>query len=221
MTERKSIVYCYHVLGKSCSEIKFYHSKAVSASYAIDPDGEGGMGSFTVDCDMTSKNGIGVTVISHDSEARMVVNGFENPGSYVRNVLYLGAGSAQLAGLTNVSANCKQFIKYECKKSRLFYPVGSPRGWWVSRDLTAMTYWGGATSSDNYKCACGLSNTCADVTRFCNCDKNDDVWREDSGLLTEKSYLPVRQLKFGDTGNQDELAYHTLGKLKCYGMTQM
>jgi len=88
----------------------------------------------------------------------------------------------------------------------------------VSRDSTAMTNWGGATSADHHKCACGLSNTCADVNRACNCDKNDEVCREDSGLLTEKSYLPVKQLRFGDTGYSNEEGYHTLGKLKCYGM---
>lgn len=193
----------------------------MSASYRIDPDGEGGNYSFTVECDMIAENGVGLTVISHDSEARMQVNGFEAHGSYSRDVVYFGAGLhslAQLAGLTAVSAHCEQFIKNECKNSLLFYPVENPHGWWVSRDSTAMTNWGGATSADRYKCACGLSNTCADVNRACNCDKNDEVWREDSGLLTEKTYLPVKQLRFGDTGSSNEEGYHTLGKLKCYGM---
>ena len=54
-----------------------------------------------------------------------------------------------------------------------------------------MTYWGGAGPADYLKCACGVTNTCADPKRGCNCDKNDKVWREDSGFLTEKSHLPV------------------------------
>ena len=29
------------------------------------------------------------------------------------------------------------------------------------------------------------------------------------------SYLPVKQLRFGDTGSQGEEGYHTLGKFKC------
>jgi len=37
-------------------------------------------------------------------------------------------------------------------------------------------------------------------------------------LLTEKSDLPVTQLRFGDTGDSREQGYHTLGKLKCYGI---
>ena len=84
----------------------------------------------------------------------------------------------------------------------------------MSRDSTKMTYWGGA--SINGKCACGMTNSCADSRFGCNCDKNDNVWREDSGLLTDKTKLPVKQLRFGDTGGSAN-GYHTLGKFKCYG----
>ena len=82
----------------------------------------------------------------------------------------------------------------------------------MSRDSTKMTYWGGA--SINGKCACGMTNSCANSRFGCNCDKNDNVWREDSGLLTDKTKLPVKQLRFGDTGGSDQ-GYHTLSKLKC------
>ena len=80
-----------------------------------------------------------------------------------------------------------------------------------------MTYWGGTTAADNFKCACGLTNSCADPSYGCNCDANDHVWREDSGFLTEKSDLPVLMLRFGDSGGSHERGYHTLGKFKCYG----
>ena len=35
-------------------------------------------------------------------------------------------------------------------------------------------------------------------------------------LLTDKSTLPVSELRFGDTGVEYEKGYYTLGKLKCY-----
>ena len=92
-------------------------------------------------------------------------------------------------------------------------------GWWVSRDGDKMTYWGGSNSTYPYKCACGVTGTCADNRYGCNCDKNDNVWREDSGLLTTKSHLPVKQLRFGDAIPPNELGYHTLGKLRCYGIS--
>ena len=81
-----------------------------------------------------------------------------------------------------------------------------------------MKYWGGVDSID-YKCACGLNHICANPQYGCNCDKFDQQWREDSGLLTNKSRLPVKQLRFGDTGHtSSDQGYHTLGKFKCFGV---
>ena len=62
-----------------------------------------------------------------------------------------------------------------------------------------------------------MNNTCADPKYDCNCDKNDKVWRKDSGLLTDKSFLPVIQLRFGDVASEEK-GLHTLGKFKCYGI---
>ena len=202
-------------LASSCSLVR-KHFSSVSGNYVIDPDGEGGLAPFTVYCDMADKNGVGVTVISHDSEGRTKVRdglGYGGPGSYSRDIHYNGASFSQLASLTRVSSHCEQFIKYECHHSVIFGYGG--HAWWVSRDYSKMTYWGGASVSG--KCACGMTNSCADSSLGCNCDKNDGVWREDSGLLTDKTKLPVKQLRFGDAGNSVDMGYHTLGKLKCYG----
>ena len=147
---------------------------------------------FIVYCDMTDKNGVGVTVISHDSESRTHVKGCEGAGCYSRNIHYTGASLTQLASLTSVSSHCEQFIKYECYSSKL---LRTGQGWWVSRDYSKMTYWGGASPGSG-KCACGMNNTCANPKHGCNCDANDYVRREDSGLLTDKTKLPVKQLFF-------------------------
>ena len=205
------------VAALSCSMIKKY-SSSKSGNYVIDPDGEGGLAAFTAFCDMTDKSGVGVTVISHDTERRTYVHqvsGYGGRGSYSRDIHYTGASLSQLASLTGVSSHCEQFIKYECHHSVLLYN-GGLYGWWVSRDSQKMRYWGGASAND--KCACGMTNSCANPSYGCNCDKNDDVWREDSGLLTDKTNLPVKQLRFGDIDSKREVGYHTLGKLKCYGM---
>ena len=196
----------------SCSEVKKYIS-SVSGNYVIDPDGEGGLAPFTVFCDMTDKSGVGVTVISHNSESRTRVDGCNPSGCYSRDIRYTGASLSQLASLTRVSSHCEQFIKYECYNSVIFRWESA---WWVSRDSAKMTYWGGASPGSG-KCACGMTNSCADSRYGCNCDKNDDVWREDSGLLTDKTKLPVKQLRFGDVSGSEE-GYHTLGKLKCFGI---
>ena len=203
------------IVGTSCSVIRKYVGM-VNGNYVIDPDGEGGLAPFTVFCDMTDKSGVGVTVISHDSESRTHVKGYADRGTYSRDIQYTGASLSQLASLASVSLHCEQFIKYECSASVLLSPHwGDPYGWWVSRDSSKMTYWGGASISR--KCACGMTNSCAHSGFGCNCDKNDYVWREDSGLLTDKTKLPVKQLRFGDASGNGQEGYHTLGKLKCYG----
>ena len=201
----------------SCSMIKKYVSSK-SGNYVIDPDGEGGLAPFTAFCDMTDKSGVGVTVISHNSESRTYVHhvsGYGSRGSYSRDIHYTGASLSQLASLTRVSSHCEQFIKYECHNSVLLYN-NDPHGWWVSRDSQKMRYWGGASA--NGKCACGMTNSCANPSYGCNCDKQGLVWREDSGLLTDKTKLPVKQLRFGDIDNNRQVGYHTVGKLKCYGI---
>lgn len=62
-----------------------------------------------------------------------------------------------------------------------------------------------------------MTYSCADPIKACNCDENDAVWRKDSGLLTDRP-----ELRFGDTGEYhdgtDEKGFHTLGKLRCYGI---
>ncbi|KAL9989346.1 hypothetical protein ACROYT_G003887 [Oculina patagonica] len=106
---------------KSCSELKRLDPTAESGTYVIDPDGEGGLPPlYDVTCDMTDKNGVGVTVISHDSEDRTLVKGCNPPGCYSRDIQYTKASYPQLASLARVSAHCEQFIKYECYHSVMF-----------------------------------------------------------------------------------------------------
>ena len=206
-------------LAKSCSDLKRLDPTAQNGTYKIDPDGDGGLPPLVdVTCDMSDKNGVGVTVISHDSESRNLVIGCDGPGCYSRDIHYTGASLAQLASLTSVSLHCEQFIKFECHGSAFDYN-NQKFGWWVSRDGLETNYWGGASPGSSLQtCACGMSNSCAVSNTTCNCDANDFVWREDSGLLTNKRQLPVTQLRFGDTGGKDESGYHTLGKFKCYGI---
>ena len=203
----------------SCSHIKVAGRSSGSKNYVIDPDGAGGQAPFTVYCDMSNKNGVGVTVVSHDSEARTHVKGCGGTGCYSKDVTYSGGASVgQLAGLAEVSSYCEQMIKFECKDDVSF--IEGKDAWWVSRDGSEMFYWGGATP-DSGKCACGMTNTCKPRGTSCNCENAGGAggsgWREDSGLLTSKSRLPVTQLRFGDVDQPHEEGYHTLGKLKCYG----
>ena len=93
------------------------HVSGANGNYVIGPDGERGLAPFTVYCD---RNAVGVTVISHDSESRTLVNGHKFACSYSRDVDYTVTSLSQLASLTSVSSHCEQFIQYECYHSRLF-----------------------------------------------------------------------------------------------------
>ena len=203
----------------SCSSIKSGRSGSSSGNYIIDPDGKGGVAPFSVYCDMSDKGGVGVTVISHDSERRTHVSNipncnYNNPGCYSKRVSYTGISTAQLEALTRVSQDCEQFIKFECNNAVAFVPESV--AWWVSRDGRKMNYWGGAGGSANM-CACGVTNSCSSGGKKCNCHNSGRGWREDSGLLTDKSALPVTQIRLADFDGLNEEGYHTLGKLNCYG----
>jgi hypothetical protein len=181
--------------------------------YYINPEGLSSSPLVQVYCHMTSKNGVGVTVIGHDSGSRTLVEGYDPAGSYKRKIEY-DISMDQIVAIMKQSKNCEQFIKYECYGSVLLHTTKS-YGWWVSRQGTKMNYWGGAAVNSG-KCACGMTNSCAGGGK-CNCDKNDYTWREDSGYLTDKNTLPVTKLRFGDTGSSREKGYHTLEKLRCWG----
>ena len=217
--EKNVTLYVYAL--SSCRDIKnrqLLASKSfpmdTSGFYFIDPDGGGtGEEPFKVFCNMTMYNDNGVTVISHDSENSTLVDGYEEGGSYSRIVTYTGVNPTQIVTLVGISRRCFQFIKFECFGVELF---GRDMAWWVSRDGNKMNYWGGA-DPDSGKCACGMDLSCGDPKYNCNCDSEKSQWLEDSGFLSDKSTLPVTEMRFGDTGGQREKGYHTLGKFMCVG----
>lgn len=195
---------------KTCQELR-RAGQTKSGTYIISPTGDVSE-QVQVYCDMVSRQGEGITIISHDSEARILVNGHEGVGTYKRKINY-NIPLAQIKALVKISASCLQFIKYECLGSILYLDRKDVFAWWVSVSGQRMTNWGGV-NSNRKGCACSLTNSCIKGT--CMCDVNGGGWKEDSGYLSEKEYLPVTELRFGDTGDSGEKGYHSLGKLKCY-----
>ena len=82
-----------------------------------------------------------------------------------------------------------------------------------------MFYWGGS-SPGTYQCACGVSDKepCISSSTTCNCDTGESG-TSDGGYLTQKQYLPVMELHFGDTGTltDDKVGQFQLGQLECFG----
>ena len=192
---------------KTCKDIR-REGRTKSDKYIIYPSDTRPV---TVYCDMVSKGGIGVTVISHNSETRTLVDGIENAGAYKRSIKY-SIPFKLINAVIAASTSCEQYIKYECLASALNHGQ-TPYGWWVSSSGRKMLNWGGVDHTKQ-GCSCSLSGSCPKTK--CNCDANDGVWRKDEGLLNEKDYLPISEVRFGDTGHSSEKGYHTIGKLKCF-----
>ncbi|XP_053323809.1 uncharacterized protein LOC128497671 [Spea bombifrons] len=209
--ERAGVICQEPPILQSCAALK-EAGISDSGRYFIDPDGAGqGVSPFNVYCDMSSATGI--TVISHDSERRLRVTPCKEAGCYRRELKY-NADISQLTALTKVSDSCEQFVRLDCRHIRF---LESGWGWWVSRDGKKMNHWGGANTITG-GCACGRTGSCSSPDKLCNCDSNDHIWRTDDGFLRDKDALPVHAVHFGDTDDFPvEMAYHTVGKLRCRG----
>ncbi|XP_034248929.1 neurexin-4 isoform X1 [Thrips palmi] len=213
----------------SCEAYKNTNPVGQKALVKIDVDGSGPLPPFPVTCEFYSDGRI-MTVVNHNNEDPTPVDGFQEPGSYVHNVIY-EAEMTQIEALINRSSTCRQRLHYACKNSKLLNSPSLPNmpfqpfSWWVSRSNQRMDYWGGALPGSR-KCECGILGTCRDPTKWCNCDGSSinklghyDEWSEDGGYLTQKEYLPAKQLRIGDTGNpvDNKEGRFTLGPLICEG----
>lgn len=208
----------------SCTAHKNVHHGSSKVNIKIDVDGSGPLDPFPVTCEYLSDGRI-LTILGHSQEQSTVVDSFQDPGSYDQTIVY-DAKLPQIEALLNRSHECAQRLSYSCRNAKLFNSPSDetnfrPYGWWLSRQNQMMDYWAGALPGSR-KCHCGIVGNCIDPTKWCNCDSlqiNQNEWAEDGGELKEKEYLPVRGLRFGDTGSalDDKEAKYTLGPLVCEG----
>ncbi|XP_071943544.1 neurexin-4-like [Antedon mediterranea] len=208
---------CHRALWKrSCGEVQ--RTSGSSGTQLIDVDGSGPLEPFLVTC--IFEEDMVWTELNHNSEAEIQVMGSVEAGSYKREIDYNGVSMDQIRQMVSEAEECEQYIKYRCKRARLLNsPNGPQYGWWVSSTGEKMDYWGGAGPGTR-KCACGIEGNCDNTDKWCNCDINDASEREDSGLLTQKPFLPVAQLRFGGLEGDQSLAFHTLDPLRCNGEIQ-
>lgn len=209
----------------SCEAYRIDYPKEREKEILLDVDGSGPMEPFMVTCRFVPK-GPTETILHHRSESDIVVQGYDGKGSYIRSIDYY-APMESIKMIISRSVSCNQYIKYTCVNSRLFSTslsnnVFDPFSWWVASNNQKMDYWGGSLPGTGM-CACGLDGTCKDPSKSCNCDailpyNSNEL--SDEGLITQKEYLPVKQLHIGDTGssiNTNKLAKVNLGPLVCEG----
>ena len=87
--------------------------------------------------------------------------------------------------LATQSSYCEQALYYQCFESIITYN-NTRYTYWVSRTGVAQRRW-----SDNKKTGH-------------NCDSNERKLQRDGGLITDRTILPVRGLRFGDLGDAQE-----------------
>ncbi|KAK9504052.1 hypothetical protein O3M35_010488 [Rhynocoris fuscipes] len=204
----------------SCEAIRNSGYSGEVTTETIDIDGSGPLEPFQVTCKFLA-GGVTVTEVHHSSEEGSV-DGYQEAGSYKQDIIY-DANFKQLEALTNRSTTCSQYIYYSCLQSKLFNSPSTeenfrPYAWWVSRNNQKMDYWGGSVPGTR-KCHCGIMGTCIDPTKWCNCDSGLDSRLSDEGEIKDKNELPVRQLRFGDTGTplDEKEGNYRLGPLICEG----
>uniref|UniRef100_A0A671K0A2 Contactin-associated protein-like 5 n=1 Tax=Sinocyclocheilus anshuiensis TaxID=1608454 RepID=A0A671K0A2_9TELE len=189
----------------SCEHYRLAGS--TSGYFSVDPDGSGPLDPIQVYCNITVW-----TVVRHNSSNAVRVRGSTLQKPHVGWFNY-SASSEQLKALVSLSEHCEQRIAYHCRRSRLFNPWdGTPLSWWVDRRGEKRTYWGGFQPGVQ-QCSCGLEENCADMNYFCNCDAD----RNDTGVLSYKEHLPVREIVVGDTYRLGSEAMYVVGPLQCSG----
>uniref|UniRef100_A0A671PPZ8 Contactin-associated protein-like 5 n=1 Tax=Sinocyclocheilus anshuiensis TaxID=1608454 RepID=A0A671PPZ8_9TELE len=190
----------------SCEHYRLAGS--TSGYFSIDPDGSGPLDPIQVYCNITGNKMW--TEVRHNSSIAVRVRGSTLQKPYVGWFNY-SASSEQLKALVSLSEHCEQKIAYHCRRSRLFNPWdGTPLSWWVDRRGEKRTYWGGFQPGVQ-QCSCGLEENCADMNYFCNCDAD----RNDTGILSYKEQLPVREIVVGDTYRLGSEAMYVVGPLQC------
>ena len=60
---------------------------------------------------MTDQNEAGVAVVSHDSESRTLVEGYEGNGTYERHVHYIAPGLTSVAQLVGLPIACLRSLR--------------------------------------------------------------------------------------------------------------
>uniref|UniRef100_A0A8C2DU61 Contactin associated protein-like 5a n=1 Tax=Cyprinus carpio TaxID=7962 RepID=A0A8C2DU61_CYPCA len=194
----------------SCEHYRLAGS--TSGYFPIDLDGSGPLDPIQVYCNITGNKVW--TVVRHNSSIAVKVRGSTLQKPYVGWFNY-SASPEQLKALVSLSDRCEQRIAYHCRRSRLFNPWdGTPLSWWVDRRGEKRTYWGGIQPGVQ-QCSCGLEENCADMNYFCNCDA--DRVENDTGILSYKEHLPVREIVIGDTYRLGSEAMYVVGPLQCSG----
>ncbi|KAM4807989.1 contactin-associated protein-like 4 [Rhinophrynus dorsalis] len=201
----------YPIYEQSCETYK--HKGNSSGFFFLDSDGSGPLKPYVVYCNMTDS---AITVINHNNTNLNKVKSSNRENPHTMNFIYT-ADIAQLQATIDNAEHCKQDLTYHCKISRILHKQSLiPFSWWVGRTNETQTFWEGSPP-DTKKCTCGLKGNCVDSQLNCNCDADRNEWTNDTGFLSNKDHLPVRQIVITDTDRPHSEVAYKLGPLLCWG----
>ncbi|XP_064625649.1 contactin-associated protein-like 2 [Lineus longissimus] len=209
---------------RTCTEMK-QRGLSHNALVQIDPDGNtAGVEPFYVWCDMKADGGVGITMIGHNAMNDTHVTNAEGAShcEFQVGLQYANVTLAQAISLVDISGQCSQYISWRCYASAIavVHRDGTSTifSYWFNRKAEIRHYWDGSDPTSDM-CACGLNRTCADPENACNCNSNDEQWRQDDGHIRNKQDLPITSVCIGETGGGPgvEEGYLMIGLLKCSG----
>jgi hypothetical protein len=89
--------------------------------------------------------------------------------------------------------------------------------WWVGADGEENSYWDASHKPSEHVCACKKDLSCTRDLYPCNCDAGREELVSDTGILGNKSALPVMEIKIGGMAGADKKFMFDLGPLVCSG----
>lgn len=105
--------------------------------------------------------------------------------------------------------------QYDCRSAPMEFN-GVAQSWWTDRSGMRHVDFTGANSGQS-RCQCALEGNCLDKELGCNCNSVSPIPTSDTGLITDKTLLPVTRLNFGRILTPPASGRHTLGRMTCFG----
>ena len=151
-------------------------------------------------------------VFHHESEKEVTVKMRRDPcGANVYKFTY-ATPLETINFVINNSHHCQQKTSATCKNVWFSHYDCT---WLLGRNNDELKFWGGGPQN-GAGCACGITGTCSDPKKKCNCDHEDGKWHTDEGYVTLKSVLPLSGIAVGDVDLADEIVKFTIGPLRCF-----
>nr|XP_011437301.2 uncharacterized protein LOC105335200 isoform X1 [Crassostrea gigas] len=192
-----------------CDDAKFntLYKVKEDGPQIIDIDGpDGPANPVLVHCDMESYPHVGITVIPHDNYDPV------SPTAPEQHSLTYVIDKPSILKIIEESAFCRQEVEYSCTDSRLMNG-GDKKGFFSDLNGVVKDYWPGGNGVAGM-CGCGLTKTCAEPDKNCNCDTMDGRPRKDIGVVTKPEDLPVGSVTFNEIGDSSSGQYF-VAPLKC------